>query len=151
MATETIKLKYQDNICTISLNRPQAFNSMDENMAGDFQKALEEIKEDLKIRALIVTGTGKAFCAGADLKMLSNWITANPPREEKEVFDFYQCFLGITELRIPTIAALNGPAIGAGACLALACDLRIAAQEAKLGFTFIQLGINPSQPHQQKQ
>jgi len=72
MATETIKLKYQDNICTISLNRPQAFNSMDENMAGDFQKALEEIKEDLKIRALIVTGTGKAFCAGADLKMLSH-------------------------------------------------------------------------------
>jgi enoyl-CoA hydratase/carnithine racemase len=143
MATETIKLEYQDNICTLFLNRPQASNSMDENMAGDFQKALEEIKEDPKIKALIVTGAGTAFCAGADLKMLSTWITANPPREEKEVFDFYQCFLGITELEIPTIAALNGPAIGAGGCLALACDMRIAAQEAKLGFTFIKLGINP--------
>ena len=143
METQTIKLEYQDNICTLSLNRPQAFNSMDEHMARDFQKALEKLKEDPKIRALIVTGTGKAFCAGADLKMLSNWIKANPPREEKEVFDFYQCFLGITELQIPTIAALNGPAIGAGGCLALACDMRIAVQEAKLGFTFIKLGINP--------
>ena len=143
METQTVRLEYQDNICTLSLNRPQAFNSMDENMAGDFQKALEEIKEDPKIRVLIVTGTDKAFCAGADLKMLSKWITANPPLEEKKVFDFYQCFLGITELQIPTIAALNGPAIGAGGCLALACDMRIATQEAKLGFTFIKLGINP--------
>lgn len=143
MATETIKLEYQDNICTISLNRPQAFNSMDEHMAKDFRKAVEDISEDSKIKALIVTGTGRAFCAGADLKMLSKWITANPPREEEEVFDFYRCFLGITELEIPTVAALNGPAIGAGGCLALACDMRIAAQDAKLGFTFIKLGINP--------
>jgi enoyl-CoA hydratase len=143
MKTQTVKLEYQDNICTLCLDRPQAFNSMDERLAEDFQKALEEIEKNPKIKVLIVTGAGKAFCAGADLKMLSNWIQANPPREEQEIFDFYQCFLGITRLKIPTIAALNGLAIGAGGCLALACDMRIAAQEAKLGFTFIKLGINP--------
>jgi len=104
---------------------------------------LGRIEKDPRIRVLIVTGTGKAFCSGADLKMVSKWLHANPPLEQKEMLDFYQCFLGITELQIPTIAALNGPAIGAGGCLALACDMRIAAQDAKLGFTFIKLGINP--------
>jgi len=143
MATESVKLEYQDSVCTLLLNRPQASNSMDERLAADFHQALEKIKKDPKIKTLIVTGTGKAFCAGADLKMLSKWIQADPPREQKEVFGFYQCFLGITELQFPTIAALNGPAIGAGGCLALACDMRIAAQEAKIGFTFIKLGINP--------
>jgi len=143
MVAESVTLECQNGIGTLSLNRPQAYNSMDERLAGDFQKTLERINRNRSIRALVVTGTGKAFCAGADLKMLSKWIKASPPREEKEVFDFYQCFLGITELQIPTIAALNGPAIGAGGCLALACDMRIAAREAKIGFTFIKLGINP--------
>lgn len=143
MVAESVKLECQNGVGWLSLNRPQASNSMDEHLAGDFHKALERIKMDPKIRALVVTGTGKAFCAGADLEMLAKWTQANPPLEERSIFNFYHYFLAITELKIPTIAALNGPAIGAGACLALACDLRIAAEEAKIGFTFIKLGINP--------
>lgn len=116
---------------------------MDEKLARDFQKAVNEVKNEPKAKVLVLTGAAGAFCAGADLTMVSRWTQAKPTILEKKVFDFYHSFLNITELKIPTIAAINGPAIGAGACLALACDMRIAAWEAKIGFTFIKLGLNP--------
>jgi enoyl-CoA hydratase len=116
---------------------------MIEEMAHDFQGAIEEIRHDADVKVLVVTGAGRGFCAGADFSLLPRWIKAEPGLLEKELFTFYRSFLRIRNLSIPTIAALNGAAIGAGACLAAACDLRLAAREAQIGFSFIKLGLNP--------
>ena len=143
MATQMVTLEYQDRVCILTLNRSQQRNSMNEQLAKDFQKAVSEVKNNPKVKVLIVTGAGRAFCAGADLKIVPKWTKKGPVSVGNELFNFYRFFLCITELQVPTIAAINGPAIGAGGCLALACDLRIAAEEAKIGFTFIKLGVNP--------
>ena len=143
MGSQTVTLEYHDRICILTLNRPQLRNAMNEDLAEDFHEAINKIKNDHEIKTLVVTGAGKAFCAGADLKMLLRCIQTNPNSIEEAMFDFYGSFLSITDLQIPTIAAINGPAIGAGGCLALACDMRIASHEAKIGFTFIKLGLNP--------
>ncbi|MBW1840065.1 MAG: enoyl-CoA hydratase/isomerase family protein [Deltaproteobacteria bacterium] len=142
MRQKTITVEYKDRICIVTLNRPQERNAMDREMIEDFEEAINKIQKDQKAKVLVLTGAGRAFCAGADLKMLPRWIQATPAVIEKGLLEFYRGFLRVTELPIPTVAAINGPAIGAGGCLALACDMRIAAQEATIGFTFIKLGIN---------
>lgn len=143
MDFQTITVEYHKKICTLTLNRPRERNSMNQNMARDFREAIDKIKRAPDIRVLVLTGAGKTFCAGADLKMLRQWLQVSPSMVEKELFEFYRSFLGIADIQIPTIAAINGAAVGAGGSLTLACDLRIAAEDAKIGFTFIKLGINP--------
>jgi enoyl-CoA hydratase/carnithine racemase len=143
MDYRTIAIDSHKKITMLTLNRPREGNSMNQDMAKEFREAIESIKRDPEIRVLILMGAGKTFCAGADLNMLHKWLGESPVVLEKTLFGFYRSFLGIADLAIPTIAALNGAAIGAGACLTLACDLRITADDAKVGFTFVKLGINP--------
>ncbi|MCP4756751.1 MAG: enoyl-CoA hydratase/isomerase family protein, partial [Proteobacteria bacterium] len=94
-------------------------------------------------KVLIVTGAGRAFSAGGNLDRIAASFGQDPGKRKKQSFDFYSSFLCIRNLRIPTIAAVNGHAIGAGACLATACDMRIAAENAKIGFTFARIGLHP--------
>ena len=95
------------------------------------------------MRVVVVTGAGSAFCSGGN----TGWIASEPEAEvdylRTRMMGFYRAWLSIRKLEVPTIAAVNGPAIGAGLCLALACDIRYAAQGARLGAPFVKLGMNP--------
>jgi enoyl-CoA hydratase len=127
----------------ITLNEPERYNAMSENMAEQFAKHIALVKQDSALRALVITGAGKAFSAGGDLEMLNNKRALSREKNQALMLDFYSSFLSLRSLTIPVIAAINGAAIGAGLCVAAACDIRIAAPHAKLGFTFAKLGLFP--------
>jgi len=139
----TVKTELRDRIGILTLNRPEQFNALTDKMLAEFREAIDLFNEEANLKALVLTGNGTAFCAGADLGMLLQYRTMNYRDIEKKLGDFYSSLLSITKLKIPTIAAINGAAIGAGASLAMACDMRFASQKATIGFTFIKLGVNP--------
>jgi enoyl-CoA hydratase len=94
-------------------------------------------------RCVVITGEGKAFSAGGDLQFIIDRANDHSNNNSLIMKKFYERFLSVRQLHVPVISAINGPAIGAGLCLALACDLRIAAKNAKLGVTFTSLGFHP--------
>ena len=118
-------------------------NAMSEEMAGEFLAAVKQIKANKEARVVVITGAGEAFSAGGHLSMLEAKTKLSEEENRVKMLEFYHSFLSLTELEIPVIAAINGHAMGAGCCLALAADIRIAAKEAKLGFNFVSLGLHP--------
>jgi enoyl-CoA hydratase len=131
-------------IGVIRLNSPSTLNAMDETMAIAFRAKFLEIKEhESNYRALILTGAGKAFSAGGNLSMLKAKTELSYEENRRRMLWFYDSFLCILQFNIPLIAAVNGHAVGAGLCLASACDLRVISTEAKLGMTFTRLGLHP--------
>src|SRR6185312_9995836 len=106
---------------------------MSDAMTASWVAAVDELAGDRGLRAVVVTGEGSAFCSGGN----TGWIASEPDATVDQLRDrmigFYRAWLAIRDLEVPTIAAVNGPAIGAGLCLALACDLRYAATGARLG------------------
>jgi enoyl-CoA hydratase/carnithine racemase len=129
-------------IATITLNQPERRNAMTESMTDAFPHVVERLARARDVRAVIVTGAGSAFCAGGDLDFLHSGERDVPFLRDK-MTAFYPNFLTLLDLDIPTIAAINGPAIGAGMCLALMCDMRVASVEAPLGMTFVRIGLHP--------
>ncbi len=133
-------------IVTLTLNRPESHNAMTPSMGEEVTRAIAEVRQDPEARVMIVTGAGRSFCSGGDLGMLardSGVEGATGPSMGETPRQFYDQFLSLRNLPVPTIAAINGPAIGAGLCLALACDLRVAASGATMGMTFVRVGIHP--------
>lgn len=132
------------HIGKITLNDPDLLNAMSEGMAEEFRAVVAAVKgAAVKPRAIIVTGAGRAFSAGGDLEMLKQKTTLTKEQNRERMLWFYDSFLGILDLEIPLVAAINGHAIGAGLCVASACDIRIVSTGAKLGFTFVKLGLHP--------
>ncbi len=126
----------------LALNQPEHRNALTEELAQALRSAVGQVADDKTTRALILTGAGSAFCAGADLGALG--ANASDPAAKRRVLrDYYRAFLDLRDLAIPTIAAIAGPAIGAGLNLALCCDLRIVADDARLAAPFLKLGIHP--------
>jgi len=126
----------------IALNQPEQRNALTELMAVALRRELASVAADPSARVLIITGTGGAFCAGADLGSLGA-DTPSPAGKRQVLSDYYRAFLDLREQAIPTIAAVSGPAIGAGLNLALCCDLRLLADDAQLAAPFVKLGIHP--------
>ncbi|MDR9415493.1 MAG: enoyl-CoA hydratase-related protein [Gracilimonas sp.] len=139
---ETLLLSTDENgICTITINRPEKLNALNHKLLGELDSAADKIKDDLKIKAVIITGAGeKAFVAGADIKELSVLDPETGRRVSKRGQDIFQ---KIEDLTIPVIAAVNGYALGGGCELALACHLRIASTNASLGLPEVSLGLIP--------
>ncbi len=135
--------KLERGVCTLKLNAPQCRNAMGLEMAAEFQTAIGKLKQRAELRAVIITGAGTAFAAGGDLLMLQKKTALDEATNRRLMLEFYQSFLCLLELPVPVIAAVNGHAIGAGLCLALACEARIVAATAKLGLTFTQIGLHP--------
>lgn len=143
MNSEALLYKKEDHIATITFNRPENLNALDEEIGQSFKSLLSDINKDKDVRVLILTGAGRAFSSGGNLNMLEERASKSPETNQKELKEFYQTFLDIRKLRIPVIAAINGPAVGAGFCLSLASDLRYASENAKMGANFAKIALAP--------
>ncbi|ASS47783.1 MAG: 2-(1,2-epoxy-1,2-dihydrophenyl)acetyl-CoA isomerase [Candidatus Fluviicola riflensis] len=136
-----LKITHSNGVCTITLNRPEVFNSFNKVMAIALQDALDDCASNDKVRAIVITGEGKAFCAGQDLAEATD---PNGPELRSIVRDHYNPIIErIRALEKPVIAAVNGVAAGAGANIALACDLTIAKQSASFIQAFSKIGLIP--------
>lgn len=143
MEYNTILFEVDEGVATVTMNQPDRRNALSMEMAKEIKDAVGRTAADGGARVLVLTGAGKAFCAGGDVKSMAEGAEL-PAHETKErILDYYRTALCVRDLDIPTIASINGHAIGAGLTLALACDMRIAAEGVKLGATFIQIGLNP--------
>lgn len=138
-------------VALVVFDDPERRNAMTEAMGRALSDVVARLSGDPAVRAVVLTGAGAAFSAGGDLAMLEDKARigraepGEPARSANRAFmrSFYRLFLSVRDLPCPTIAALNGAAIGAGLAVALACDMRIAAREARLGLNFAKLGIHP--------
>lgn len=131
-----------DGVALLTLDNPQLRNAMSDEMTASWSAAVAELAADRSVRAVVVTGEGSAFCSGGNTSWIASEPDATVDRLRSRMLPFYRAWLSIRSLEVPTIAAVNGAAIGAGLCLALACDLRYAATGAKLGVPFVKLGMH---------
>jgi enoyl-CoA hydratase/carnithine racemase len=128
----------------LTLNRPRLRNAMTEEVTRAWREAIAEVRSDHSVRALVITGAGTSFCSGADLSWLDSATDQDRTvdRLRDTMLEFYQSWLAPRELPFPVIAAVNGPTVGAGLALALACDLRYAATGASFSAPFLYLGTH---------
>src|SRR5580658_8372158 len=149
---ETILYDVDEGIATITLNRPDKLNAFTGQMMVDMIAAFDAADADDDVRAVIVTGAGRGFCAGADLSRggdtFDRTAPQDPAREEGRVGEVIRDGGGRLTLRIfdclkPVIAAVNGPAVGVGVTMQLPMDIRLASTEARFGFVFARRGLNP--------
>jgi enoyl-CoA hydratase/carnithine racemase len=144
MQFEQIEYEVADRIVTITLNRPDRLNAFTPKMGSELLQALDVADADDEVRALVVTGAGRGFCAGADLSSGSGDSFYDPSRSIDEFRDgggFVP--LRIFQMKKPLIAAINGQAVGVGITMTLPMDVRIASEKAKMGFVFVRRGIAP--------
>jgi enoyl-CoA hydratase/carnithine racemase len=146
MAFETILYDQADGVATITLNRPERLNAVTTTVIRELVQAFDQADGDDGVRVVIVTGAGRAFCAGADLGGGGATFAGGPGRSERP--EDHRDGGGLVTLRIfdmkkPVIGAINGPAVGFGATLTLAMDLRIASSAARIGFVFARRGVVP--------
>ena len=156
MSYETIKYEVADNIATITLNRPEKLNAFTYPMLWEVLRALDEVDADDAVRAVIFTGEGRAYCAGSDLSegaaAFDMTAVEDSPFNADGTADYGRESArdggGLLTLRLfkclkPVIAAINGPAVGVGATMTLAMDIRLASDTARIGFVFSRRGIVP--------
>lgn len=145
MELEQITTEVADGVLTITLNRPERLNAWTERMARELHEAFDRADADDEVRVVIVTGAGRAFCAGADLERGGETFDArareSQPAEHRD--NGGQFTLRIFRCTKPVIAAINGPAVGVGATMTLAMDIRLASEKARFGFVFVRRGIVP--------
>lgn len=134
-----------DGVVLLTLNRPQSGNGIVPELVRDALQALAVAETDRSVRCIVLTGAGKQFCAGADLREMRAYVRDVLPRtgEPYNVRVLHPLTLGITTSRLVFVAALNGAATAGGLDLSLACDLRIASQRARMGATYISMGLAP--------
>ena len=130
-------------VARLVLDNPGQRNAMTDAMTESWTRAVDELAVDPDVRVVVVTGEGSAFCSGGN----PAWIAGEPDAEvdylRTRMMAFYRAWLSIRKLEVPTIAAINGHAVGAGLCMALACDIRYAAQGARMSVPFVRLGMHP--------
>lgn len=140
--SNSILLKIENKIAFITLNRPDVFNSFNREMALSLQQVLENCKDDTNVRAIVITGNGKAFCAGQDLKEVTD-PDLNPGFRKILEEHYNPIIQKIRTIEKPIIAAVNGVAAGAGANIALACDIVLASENASFIQAFSKIGLIP--------
>ncbi|MFP3153279.1 enoyl-CoA hydratase-related protein [Lachnospiraceae bacterium ZAX-1] len=141
MDYKTLQYRQQGGIATLTLNQPKAMNALSDLMLTELYKATDHIYRDDNVRAVILTGSGRAFCVGGDITRFAKGYTAeNAYAYMDNIHTWVKAF---TQMPKPTVAAVNGYATGAGLCLALFCDVILAAPDTKFGSAFLNVGIIP--------
>ena len=151
MPFSEIRYEVEDGVCTVTLNRPDRLNAVTTTMLRELGEAWDRADADDAVRAVIVTGAGRAFCAGADLGSGGSTFNYDERKNERggaETAEEHRDGGGTVTLRIfdmkkPVIAAINGPAVGFGITLTLPMDIRIASSAARIGFVFARRGVVP--------
>ena len=145
MAPETIVLEEHDHVTRLTLNRPNALNAIDDKMGEELLRSLKEIENNEKARCLVITGAGRAFSAGEDVSGLKDRYGSgsHPSLGDHLRKKYHPIITRIRNMEKPIIARLNGIAAGSGASIALACDIRVASEEAGLKQAFIGVGLVP--------
>ncbi len=142
MAYETLIIERSEAVATLTFNRPAALNAMNAAMLGELDQAIDELASDETVRSIIVTGSGtRAFIAGADIRELR--AVESPLAGEAFARAGHRVLSKLRDMDKPTIAAINGFALGGGCEVALSCDVRIAAENTRIGLPEIRLGIIP--------
>lgn len=140
MDFETTKLTIDGDAATITMNRPAVLNAMTTQLGVDVRDALRAVRGNENVKVLILTGEGKAFCAGADVDEVLR-VNKDPILAHTAVKVFLECVEEVRNLDIPVIARINGDAFGGGAMLALSCDFKIAVETARFGVLFVRVGL----------
>jgi len=143
MNYETIILQKEEGVATITLNRPDKLNAWNAQLITEVIRAVDEIGQDVTVRAVILTGAGRAFCAGGDLTLPIFDMTGYTLEMKNFFHKVNMIPLGLRNLRKPIIAAVNGTAVGAGCAMAMACDIIIASEAATFGMAFVNVGYHP--------
>ncbi len=131
----------KDGVATLTLNRPERRNALSIAIGHALLEALRQLALDESARVLVLTGAGKAFCAGGDFAEIQA-ANADPKKAEEGVGVFLEVFQALREIPFPSVARINGDAIGGGCCLALACDLGIAVRGARFSLPFVNIGLS---------
>ena len=139
MDYETLLVEKQEGVWIVTLNRPERLNALNYQLAVDLEDVVDKIAEDEEARSVILTGAGRGFCAGADIKAM-----VEPGAKKLPIHKRYTFFNRLEDLEKPVIAAVNGPCNGGGLELALCCDFRIASEEASFGLGEVKLGVIPA-------
>lgn len=141
MDYEAILVRKAGPVATVMMNRPEALNFLDPIMAQEIERALADLEKDEEVRAVVVTGAGRAFCAGGDVKfMKQEWPVYDLVVRMERVTGFIKAMLDLPK---PIIASVNGPAVGAGCNIALAADLVLASEKATFCQVFTRIGLIP--------
>lgn len=130
-------------VTRLTLNRPAQANALDVAMGEELAAAVELVRHDPEVRVVVLAGAGQHFSGGGDFAFIEENTRLGPDEVRARMLRFYGLFLSIVDLPVPTVAQVRGSAIGAGLCLALACDLRVGARSARLGANFLRVGLHP--------
>ena len=142
MSGPLIVERQANGVVVLTLNLPDVRNAMTAELTQAWVAAVAALAGDRSVRCVVVTGTGRAFCAGGDLGWLAAEPDATPDALRDRMLPFYRAWLSLRALDVPSIAAVNGAAVGAGAALAMSCDIRYAGAAAKFTVPFAQLGMH---------
>ena len=143
---EVLVERRDDGVAVVTMHDPDRRNAMTAAMGEALATTLGRLGDDPDLRCVVLTGTPPAFSAGGDLAMLEE--LGQLARDEdfdatRTMRDFYELFLAVRDVPVPVVAAVNGHAVGAGLCVALGCDLRVVAEDARVGLNFARLGLHP--------
>lgn len=140
----SVRYEREGYVGILTLDRGDGLNRMSPELLDDFEGAVDAEQRDSQIRCLLIRARGRCFCAGADLRgPLQREPRPGAESPAERSYGMYRPFLRVLDIEVPTLAALNGAAVGGGLGLALVCDLRIASTEARLGANFVRLGLHP--------
>lgn len=138
-----VHLTIEDHVARLTLDDAARKNAMSPELGDLLGARVRDVRAHPDVRAVVLTGAGGAFSAGGDLGMLERQRRASFEDARAFMLSFYARYLSVLELGVPTVAAIEGPAIGAGLCVALACDLVVVGEDSKLALNFVQLGLHP--------
>ena len=142
---KTILVSKDAGVLTITMNNPKKLNALTSRSMPEMRKAIDDAADDESIRAIVITGAGRGFCSGGDVNVVGAEVDFGGLNFHDGVKNFAGFIKAITDIEKPVIAAINGPAVGGGWEIAMACDIRIASEDARLGVAYVKMGLVPIQ------